>query len=111
VGQQVVNAASGELLHPKNFNCSLPAVTSVVTSTLILQQQRTPQSILAWLLFVMMVPYLAVLKFMTLGLRKQRGVVACQKRQRKLPAVFDNRFTRTIQVCKQTQRPLFIQCA
>lgn len=50
---------------------ALVSILVVITATLILQQQRTPQSILAWLLFVMMVPYLAVPLFMVLGFRKQ----------------------------------------
>lgn len=51
------------------------SILVVITATLILQQQRTPQSILAWLLFVMLVPYLAIPLFLVLGSRKQRNTV------------------------------------
>lgn len=51
------------------------SILVVITATLILQQQRTPQSILAWLLFVMLVPYMAIPLFMALGFRKQQSTV------------------------------------
>lgn len=47
------------------------AVLIVVTAILILQPRRTPQSTLAWLLFVIMLPYVAVPAFLALGFRKQ----------------------------------------
>ncbi|WP_373356425.1 phospholipase D-like domain-containing protein [Pseudoroseicyclus sp. CXY001] len=37
----------------------------------VLQQRRTPQSALAWILFILLLPYLAVPLFVMLGVRKQ----------------------------------------
>lgn len=39
---------------------------------LVLQPRRTPQSAVAWILFIIALPYLAVPLFLTLGFRKQR---------------------------------------
>lgn len=39
---------------------------------LLLQDRRTPQSVLAWLLFFVVVPYLAIPAFLLLGVRKGR---------------------------------------
>lgn len=44
---------------------------TLVTVVLILQQRRTPQSTAAWLLFIFLVPYIAIPLFLGLGFRKQ----------------------------------------
>ena len=44
------------------------AVTAVVT---VLQQRRTPQSAIAWILAIVLVPYVALPVFMVLGFRKK----------------------------------------
>lgn len=41
-------------------------------AVLLLQERRTPQSVLAWLLFFLTVPYLAIPAFLMLGVRKRR---------------------------------------
>ena len=41
-------------------------------AVLLLQDRRTPQSVLAWLLFFLVVPYLAIPTFLLLGVRKGR---------------------------------------
>lgn len=47
------------------------AILAVLASVFILQQRRTPQSTAAWLLFIVVMPYLAVPVFLALGFRKQ----------------------------------------
>ena len=42
----------------------------VVAAIVILQQRRTPQSTAAWLLFILLAPYLALPIFLALGFRK-----------------------------------------
>ena len=37
----------------------------------VVQQRRSPQSAAAWLLFIMLLPYVAILVFLSLGFRKQ----------------------------------------
>jgi len=41
----------------------------------VLQQRRSPQSALAWILFIVLVPYVGVPLFFALGIRK-RGLPA-----------------------------------
>jgi cardiolipin synthase len=43
---------------------------------LVLQVRRTPQSAVAWILFIIVLPYVAVPLFLALGFRKQRFGVA-----------------------------------
>ncbi|MGJ8589495.1 MAG: phospholipase D-like domain-containing protein [Yoonia sp.] len=55
---------------------------ALIAALVILQQRRTPQSTAAWLLFIILVPYLAIPLFLALGFRK-RG-------NRFKPIVFEN---------------------
>ncbi len=47
------------------------AILAVLASVFVLQQRRTPQSTAAWLLFIVVMPYIAVPVFLALGFRKQ----------------------------------------
>ncbi|MDB5659244.1 MAG: hypothetical protein JWS10_1859 [Cypionkella sp.] len=44
-----------------------------VAMLFVLQQRRTPQSAAAWVLFILLIPYLAIPLFLALGFRKQAG--------------------------------------
>ncbi len=46
---------------------------TVIAGALILQQRRSPQSTLAWLFFIITVPYVAIPVFLALGFRKQQS--------------------------------------
>ncbi len=46
-------------------------VMTLIAAVVILQQRRTPQSAVAWLLFFIVLPWLAVPLFLGLGFRKQ----------------------------------------
>ncbi|MCR8725729.1 phospholipase D-like domain-containing protein [Frigidibacter sp. ROC022] len=48
------------------------AVVFVFATSLVLQEQRAPQSTLAWMAFVILLPYLAIPAFVALGVRKRR---------------------------------------
>ena len=50
----------------------ITVLVTVITALLILQDRRTPQSALAWILFLILLPYLAVPAFLALGYRKRR---------------------------------------
>ena len=56
-----------------HFEVVLVTLLTLLVAVTILQQRRTPQSTAAWLLFVIMVPYLAIPLFLALGFRKQKG--------------------------------------
>ncbi|WP_235937791.1 phospholipase D-like domain-containing protein [Pseudoroseicyclus tamaricis] len=58
------------LLHD-HFLVVAGIVAAAVCVVFILQQRRTPQSAVAWIFFIMLVPYLAVPVFLALGVRKQ----------------------------------------
>lgn len=67
---------------------------AVCMSVLILQQRRTPQSTVAWLLFALVFPYLAIPTFLALGFRKQRSrslhvALSPHAGQRSAPAATD----------------------
>jgi len=49
---------------------AVSVVLTLLAAVLILQQRRTPQSTAAWLLFIILVPYLALPLFIALGFRK-----------------------------------------
>ncbi|MGZ9811400.1 phospholipase D-like domain-containing protein [Pseudoroseicyclus sp. H15] len=49
----------------------LGVIASAICVIFILQQRRTPQSALSWILFIVLIPYLAVPVFLALGVRKQ----------------------------------------
>jgi cardiolipin synthase len=49
------------------------SLLAVASATVVLQQRRTPQATLAWLMFLVLVPYVAVPAFITLGFRKRRS--------------------------------------
>ncbi|MCB2094950.1 MAG: PLDc N-terminal domain-containing protein [Rhodobacteraceae bacterium] len=44
---------------------------ALVAAVVILQQRRTPQSAVAWLLFIVVVPYVGIPLFLALGFRKR----------------------------------------
>lgn len=54
-----------------HFAVILGILFAIVSCLLLLQQRRTPQSMVAWLLFVFLVPYLALPVFLFLGSRKR----------------------------------------
>lgn len=43
-----------------------------VSAAIILQQRRSPQATLAWLMFLVLLPYLAIPLFLVMGFRKRR---------------------------------------
>jgi len=49
----------------------LGVIIAIIAAVFVLQQRRTPQSAVAWLMFIVLVPYLAVPVFLVLGFRKQ----------------------------------------
>ncbi|SFB07938.1 cardiolipin synthetase 2 [Poseidonocella pacifica] len=49
----------------------LSVLLATVAGVFVLQQRRTPQSMAAWLLFIVVFPYLALPVFLMLGFRKQ----------------------------------------
>ena len=49
----------------------LGALATALAVIVVLQQRRTPQSAAAWLLFIVLVPYVAVPLFLALGFRKR----------------------------------------
>lgn len=51
----------------------LVTLLSLLMAVVVLQQRRSPQSAVAWLLFMIVVPYLALPLFLLLGFRKQSG--------------------------------------
>ncbi|MGO4855102.1 phospholipase D-like domain-containing protein [Phaeovulum sp. W22_SRMD_FR3] len=48
----------------------------LIAAVLILQQRRSPQSSVAWLMFLVMLPWVGVPLFLALGFRKQRSSYA-----------------------------------
>ncbi len=46
-------------------------IIAIIAAVFVLQQRRTPQSAVAWLMFIVIIPYLAVPVFLVLGFRKQ----------------------------------------
>ncbi|OCX58198.1 hypothetical protein BFP70_19290 [Thioclava sp. SK-1] len=48
-------------------------IVFVITASLVLQEHRPPQSTLAWLVFIALLPYVAVPAFLALGVRKRRA--------------------------------------
>lgn len=46
-------------------------ILTLLAAIVILQQRRTPQSTAAWLLFIIVLPWVAVPLFLALGFRKQ----------------------------------------
>ena len=57
----------------QHFLVVAAGLVNVIMVVLILQQKRTPQSALAWLLFTFFLPYLALPAYLTLGVRKRRA--------------------------------------
>src|SRR5699024_7159972 len=55
----------------EHFAVVFGVTLTLIVVVLILQQRRTPQSAVAWLLFVILVPYAAIPAFLALGFRKQ----------------------------------------
>jgi len=55
------------------FTVVFSVAITLVVAVLVLQQRRTPQSTAAWLIFIMVLPYLAIPLFFALGFRKQRA--------------------------------------
>lgn len=51
----------------------LVTLLSLLMAVVVLQQRRSPQSAVAWLLFMIVVPYVALPLFLLLGFRKQSG--------------------------------------
>ena len=54
-----------------HFGVVLVTLLALVTAVVILQQRRTPQSTAAWLLFIILVPYIGIPLFLALGFRKR----------------------------------------
>ncbi|MFZ1469301.1 MAG: phospholipase D-like domain-containing protein [Paracoccaceae bacterium] len=54
-----------------HFGVVLVTLLALVTAVVILQQRRAPQSTAAWLLFIILVPYIAIPLFLALGFRKR----------------------------------------
>ncbi len=54
-----------------HFEVVFVTLLALVTAVIILQQRRTPQSTAAWLLFIIVVPYVAIPLFLALGFRKR----------------------------------------
>lgn len=55
----------------EHFVVVLSVALTMLAAVFVLQQRRTPQSTAAWLLFILLVPYLAIPLFLALGFRKQ----------------------------------------
>ena len=54
-----------------HFLVALGIVMIGLTMLIVLQQRRSPQSAAAWVLFILLLPYMAVPVFLALGFRKQ----------------------------------------
>ncbi len=54
-----------------HFEAVLITLLALLSAVVILQQRRTPQSTAAWLLFIILVPYIAIPLFLALGFRKR----------------------------------------
>ncbi len=50
----------------------LVGLVVTVSAAIILQQRRSPQATLAWLMFLILLPYLAIPLFLAMGFRKRR---------------------------------------
>jgi len=54
-----------------HLEVDLITILALLTAVVILQQRRTPQSTAAWLLFIILIPYIAIPLFLALGFRKR----------------------------------------
>ncbi|PHP67906.1 cardiolipin synthetase [Zhengella mangrovi] len=54
-----------------HFGIVVVTLMAMAAAVMVLQQRRTPQSAVAWLLFIILVPWLALPIFLALGVRKR----------------------------------------
>ena len=62
-----------------HFVVMLGVVLVSLAMLLVLHQRRSPQSTAAWLLFILLVPYVAIPVFLALGFRKQSSGVSADQ--------------------------------